>query len=439
MSLLIKNCVLVKAHCPLRTSVLIEKGKIARVGTVSVTSADSVYDAKGALLLPGIIDSQVHFREPGNPEKETWHSGAKAAVSSGVTTVLDMPDELFPTVTSEDIERKRRYADQSFVNYGFYLEVNSDNVSLLHKMKGFVAAKLPHTSHDNLLLRAFLSRQLLVFNTEDPMLLEYYSSQYLQTPSEFRENSIPRLHHRLRPSACSEFSLAKAITLAKHTQGRLLVQSVSTKEEIALLKKAKEESLSYGFQIFAFTSPHYLLLSQDSCMDALGKVNPPLRTKQDQDALWTGLRDGVLDGISSNHTPVVWKDKQQAYLHAPSGISSIETMLPLLLEAVHCGHLTITDLQKLLSENPAKLYGLSSKGLIAPGFDADLVLVDLKLTKSICALDFHSQAKFSPFDTHVCRGWPIATFVNGELVYERIPQQKFYNPSGKEISYANSP
>ena len=179
-------------------------------------------------------------------------------------------------------------------------------------------------------------------------------------------------------------------------------------------------------------APHHLFLTENSVHDATGKVNPPVRTQEDCDALWDALRDGTLDFLGSDHAPHTWKEKQGSC--CPSGIAGVETTLPLMLDAVRKGKLTLTDLQRIGAENAAHIFGLKNKGKIAEGYDADLVLVDMEMHRSITSLDFQSLAKFSPFNGCPCTGWPIATFVGGKLAWER-EDNVFYSANGKEVDY----
>ncbi len=439
MSLLIKNCIIISEHRPRLTSVLISQGKIHAIGDIQ--KAEKIYDARKKVLLPGMIDAHVHMREPGNPDKETWETGTKAAARGGVTTVLDMPNSYPPCMSAEDLERKRRHVT-SWVNFGFYLGVSPENVSLLHKMKGCVGFKLYMGSttgdlaieDEDIMYKAFASKRLIAVHAEDGRMARHFMEDHLADPRE--PESIPILHNSLRPNICSELALSKAIILAKHTKGTLYVAHVSTKEEVALLKKAKQEAKAYGFRVYAEVCPHHLLLTQDSIQTGVGKVNPPLRTHEDRVALWQGLHAGIIDVIASDHSPHTWKEKQGRYIETPSGISGIESTLPLLLDCVNARKLTLTEVQQFTAENPAKIFGLKTKGKIAPGFDADLVLVDMDFEKPLLALDFQSKAKFTPFDGKMTKGWPAATFVNGEIVFEHVlGKDYFYTANGKEILY----
>lgn len=394
MSLLLKNCRLVSENG--LKHILIENGIITAVSDESL-EADSVMDVKGKYVLPGLIDCHVHFREPGMDYKEDWLTGSRAAVSGGVTTVLDMPNTKPATLTRKLLDEKKKLAQKSVVNYGFHFGSSKNNIDEIKKAEGIASVKvyMDHTTGDLLI--------------EDDEVLEKI----------FMAAKVITVH-------AEGDNVKKAVELAKKHSVRLYLCHVSKKKEIEYLKKNKTEN------IFVEVTPHHLFLTSKDA-EALGwlaKMKPELGTEEDRAALWEALKEGLVDTIGTDHAPHSAKEKEGCY-----GVPGVETMLPLLLNAVNEGKITLAKVVELTSVNPAKIFAIKNKGRIEEGYDADLVIVDMELKKNVDNAELFTKCRWSPFNGKTLKGWPVMTIVNSEIVYNKNNKNKIKDVKAKGVEY----
>lgn len=381
---------------------------------------EKTIDGQGRLLmLPGIIDGHVHFRIPGYSHKEDWISGAKAAVAGGVTMVFDMPNTQPPCVDLDTLHEKenliREQLKMADIPLRFRLYLGADKHHLEHLIpakKHFIAVKIYMGSSTGGLIMADESDLERVFQLGaqgDFMIAVHAEDEKLikENTFKFAQDSTPSVHSKIRDRKVAVQAAAKAIALAEKYSAQLFLLHISTKEEVDLVRKAKERQLL----VYAETTPHHLFLSEAdyAAWGTKIQVNPPVRTLDDQEALWQGIHDRTIDTIGSDHAPHTVEEKSQAYGAAPSGIPSIELMLPLLLNAVNEGKLTLEEVVHLTRMNLENIYNLPRT--------SDVVLVDMDLQKEVSDANMKTKCGWSPYAGRTLKGWPVYTILDGR-VYE---------------------
>jgi dihydroorotase len=421
-----------------QTHIGVKDGKIRYIGNENAP-ATQIIDGKGLHLLPGIIDSQVHFREPGMIQKEDLETGTKSAALGGVTSVFEMPNTIPATTTAELLQDKlKRASTKAWVNHAFYVGASHENVEQLP-----ILEKLPHcpgikifmgsstgsllVEDDPTLERIFRTgSRRLIFHSED-------ESRLRERKQIAIDSKNVRDHHVWRDELTALQSTQRLIALAEKTKRPAHVLHVTTAEEMALLKKKKDKK--FGL-LSVEVLPQHLTLAAPECYERLGSLaqqNPPIRDQRHQDALWKAVLDGTVDVMGSDHAPHTLEEKAREYPGSPSGMPGVQTMLPIMLNHVHQGKLPLSRLVELLCENPRHLFGCKSKGRIALGLDADLTLVDLKKTRTIENKLMASRCGWTPFDGMKVTGWPVATFVNGTPVMQ--DGQLLGRPHGKPVEF----
>jgi dihydroorotase len=395
-----------------------ESGLITRVaGTLDINAVETI-DAKGKLLLPGVIDAQVHFREPGQEHKEDLGSGSRAAVKGGVTSFLEMPNTSPPTISQQALDDKlARAAQKCVANYGFFIGATPDNLQAINLaapvcgIKVFMGAStgslLVDKSED--LERIFASgTRLIAVHAED-------EARIRQRRLLFSGRTDPAAHSDIRDNECALLATEFALSLSKRYRRRLHILHLSTREEVALLEKDKPPWVT------AEVVPNHLLLNVNDYAKQGTRVqmNPPLRRPQDNAALWQGLHDGIIDFMATDHAPHTLAEKQQEYPNSPSGMPGVETLLPVMLTQMLAGKCTLAEIQKWLCSGPARAYGIRGKGVIAEGWDADLTLVDLETTREARDQDMFTRAGWTPYHGWPLSGWPVYTIVAGNVVFDQ--------------------
>ncbi|MBW2989183.1 amidohydrolase family protein [Candidatus Woesearchaeota archaeon] len=379
---------LVKRH------ILLEDHKIAYISEEVIT-ADEAIDIKGKIVIPGLIDCHVHFREPGLTHKEDFLSGSIAAARGGITTFLDMPNTIPPTTTVRDLEEKRKLAQKSIVNYGFHFGSTPDNIDEIKNVKNIASVKIfMDTSTGNLRIDD-------IEKIEDIM----------------KEARLCTVH-------AEGESLEKAIKTASRLKKKFYACHISSEDEIGMIRKNKKHA-------YCEVTPHHLFLTEAD-RDKLGRlaeVRPSLKKKEDQEALWKALQAGIVDTIATDHAP---HKKEEKLNEGMSGLPGVETMLALLLDAVNGKRLTLQQVIELTSRNPARIFRIKNKGILKEGYDADLTVIDMELEKEVKPDILFSKAKWSPFEGKILKGWPIMTIVRGAVVYDH---GNTYEVNAQEIRY----
>lgn len=398
--------------------VLCENGRIARLAPAIDAQPDEAIDAHGLLLLPGVIDPHVHFREPGQEHKEDLGSGARAAARGGVTSFLEMPNTEPPTVTCAALADKlARAARKCVVNYGFFIGATPNNLEELNAARAACGIKL---------FMGCSTGGLLVDRQEDLERIFANGSRVLGVHAEdetrlhqrrrfLAGRADPAVHSEIRDNESARIATERALALSLKYRRPLHILHLSTREEVALLRRNKPAWVK------AEVSPHHLFLNtaEYARQGARVQMNPPIRSPGDNAALWTGLRDGILDFIGTDHAPHTLEEKHRPYPESPSGMPGVETALPLMLTEMAAGNCTLAEIQKWMCRGPAKAYGIPNKGEILEGWDADLTLVDLDTVKTVRDEDMVTKARWSPYAGRALTGWPVYTVVNGRVVFER--------------------
>lgn len=394
-----------------------EDGRIDRIDGSITAAARETIDAAGNLLLPGVIDPQVHFREPGNEYKEDIGSGSRAAVRGGVTSFLEMPNTAPPTTTQAALDKKLALAAQkSVANYGFFIGATPDNLEALNSVTPACGIKIFMGSSTGSLLvnrpedleRIFANgTRLIAVHAEDETRINARRAQ-------FAGRTDPAVHSEIRDNETARLATELALTLSKKYQRRLHILHLSTREEVAMLRADKPAWVT------SEAIPNHLFLNTADYarLGTLVQMNPPIRSPQDNTALWEGLHDGIIDFIATDHAPHTLEEKKQAYPNTPSGMPGVETSLPLMLTAMHEGRCTLAEIQKWMCSGPAEAYRIPNKGKLLEGWDADLTLVDIEHTRPVRNEETFTKVRWSPWHGRELRGWPLYTIVNGEIAFD---------------------
>jgi len=416
MKTLIKNAVCVLPDETVRANVLIDGSRIAAVDAPASAGADEVVDASGLHLLPGVIDDQVHFREPGLTHKEDLHTGSLACARGGVTTFLEMPNTVPATTTRERLARKLAMAaEKSVVNYGFYIGAAPGNLAELQ-----AAARTPG-------IKIFVGSSTGDLLVDDQDALErIFAETTLPICAHCEDESTVRAnaaavgggrdvadHSRIRDHEAALIATRRVLDLAFRHRHRFHVLHVSTGAEAELL--ADHRRLVTGE-----VCPHHLLFSVDDYarLGTLVQVNPALKHREDNEALWRALEQGTLQVIATDHAPHTMAEKMRPYPDSPSGLPAVENVLALMLDAVHRGRLTLEQVVSRMCEAPARVWDIVGKGRIAEGHDADLVLVDLERRHTVRNEAQVTRCGWSPWDGVTLTGQPVRTWVLGRLAFQ---------------------
>ncbi|MBV9389343.1 MAG: dihydroorotase [Chroococcidiopsidaceae cyanobacterium CP_BM_ER_R8_30] len=375
-------------------------------------------DADGLILLPGVIDPQVHFREPGLEHKEDLFTASCACAKGGVTSFLEMPNTRPLTTTQLALDDKlKRAADKCLVNYGFFIGATGDNLSDLLQATPTPGIKIFMGSMHGPLLVDQATALESIFASGDRLIAVHAEDQarIRQRRQEFAGRTDPAVHSQIQDNQAALLATELALQLSKKYQRRLHILHMSTAEEADLLRRDKPSWVT------AEVTPQHLLLNVDAYakIGTLAQMNPPLRSPHDNAVLWQALLDGIIDFIATDHAPHTLEEKSQEYPNTPSGMPGVETSLPLMLTQASQGRCTIAQASHWMSTAVAQGYNIPYKGAIAPGYDADLVLVDLNTYRLVRREELLTKCGWSPFEGWNLTGWPVMTIVGGQVVYDR--------------------
>jgi dihydroorotase len=392
----------------------IRGGRFAAIGDLSRAAAGEVIDCKGLHLLPGVIDSHVHFREPGLTHKEDLESGSRGAVLGGVTAVFEMPNTDPLTVDAAAIADKvKRGHHRMHCDFAFYVGATRENtwhLGELEMLPGVCAVKVFMGSSTGSLLieddegvRAVLKsiRRRAAFHSED----EYR----LRERMNLRVEGNPSSHPVWRDAQAALMCTQRLIALARETGKRVHVLHVTSKEEAVFLADHKDVAT-------AEATPAHLTLAAPECYERLGtlaQLNPPIRDAGHREGLWRGIAQGVIDSTGSDHSPHTREEKAQPYPKTHSGMTGVQTLVPIMLDHVNAGRLSLLRFVDLTSAGPARVFGIAAKGRIAVGYDADLTVVDLKRRETITDKWIASRARWTPYAGVTVTGWPVGTVIRG--------------------------
>lgn len=394
----------------------VRDGRIAAIGGLQQASAGQTINCNGLHILPGVVDSQVHFREPGLEHKEDLETGSRAAVLGGVTAVFEMPNTKPLTTSAEMLADKVRRARQRMhCDFAFWVGGTRDNaadVTELERLPGAAGIKVfMGSSTGDLLVEdddgvySILknTRRRAAFHSED----EFRLRERLGERVEGDPASHPVWRDELAALQCTQ----RLVGIARKARARIHVLHISTAEEIGFLAAHKDVATCEA-------TPHHLTLSADdyATLGTLIQMNPPVRAARHRDGIWQGIDQGVVDVLGSDHAPHTLEEKAKPYPASPSGMTGVQTLVPIMLDHVHAGRLTLERLVDLTSHGPNRLFGMARKGRIAVGYDADFTIVDLKRKATITNAQAGSRAGWTPYDGKQVTGWPVGTIVRGSRV-----------------------
>ena len=395
----------------------IREGKILRVAPSIAAVGDREIMAKGLTLLPGVIDPQVHFREPGLEHKEDLFTASCACAKGGVTSFLEMPNTRPLTTTQAALDDKlSRAAEKCLVNYGFFIGATPETLPDLLSANPTPGIKVFMGSmHGQLLVDGEATLEA-IFAAGDRLIAVHAEDQARinQRRQEFAGISDVAVHSQIQDNQAALLATQLALKLSNKYQRRLHILHLSTGEEAELLRQEKPSWVT------AEVTPQHLLLNTSAYekIGSLAQMNPPLRATRDNEILWQALLDGVIDFIATDHAPHTLAEKAQVYPNTPSGMPGVETSLPLMLTQAVQGRCTVAQVANWMSAAVAKAYKIPNKGKIAPGFDADLVLVDLDNYRPVVREEMVTKCGWSPFEGWNLTGWPVVTVVGGKVVFE---------------------
>jgi dihydroorotase len=417
MRVLIKNAQVVLPDAIERVSIVIEGERIADIDSAAQVRVDDVVDASGLHLLPGIIDDQVHFREPGLAHKEDLATGSRACAKGGVTTFLEMPNTVPATTTQGRLEEKLELASRkSLVNYGFYIGATTDNLEQLRLARRTPGIKIfIGSSTGDLLVDDQDALEGIFAETSLPITAHCEDEATVRANAALLAGTNDVADHsNIRDHAAALIASRRAIDLAHRHRHRFHVLHVSTAAETNLL--ADHRGLITGEGCL-----HHLLFNVDDYarLGTLVQMNPSLKTREDNAELWGALADGRLQVVATDHAPHTLEEKRKPYPASPSGIPAVENSLALMLNEVNCGRCTLQQVVRWMCDAPARVWDVINKGRIATGYDADLVLVDLNCKQTIRNEDQVTKSGWSPWQGVELTGWPVRTWVMGREVYNR--------------------
>ncbi len=438
-TVLIKNAQIVNEGSIKKGDICIENDRIIEIDdSISLKSSDTkVIDAEGRYLLPGLIDDQVHFREPGLTHKATIETESKAAVAGGITSFIEMPNTVPQATTIEKLEEKFSIAKEtSWANYSFMFGGTNDNLEEILKvdknkvagLKLFLGSSTGNMLVDNskVLEEIFSKTDLLISaHCEDEATIKKNMAKYL---AEFGEDIPIEMHPIIRNAEACYISSSKAIELAKKTGARLHVFHLSTEKETHLLSNKKPLSEK---KITAEVCVHHLWFTDEDYKTKGTKIkwNPAVKSQKDKDGLWKALLDNRIDVLATDHAPHTLDEKNNVYTKSPSGGPLVQHALVALLEMYHKGKISLEKIVEKTAHNPAILFQIKDRGFIRKGYKADLVLVDLVAPWTVNKQNILYKCGWSPFEGTTFKSRVTHTFVNGVLTYQNF---KFPNKSTPE-------
>ncbi|RWP46751.1 dihydroorotase [Mesorhizobium sp.] len=399
-----------------RRDIGINGGRIAAMGNLGQASAGETIDCRGLHVLPGVIDSQVHFREPGLEHKEDLESGSRAAVLGGVTAVFEMPNTN-PLTTSEAAlaDKVRRATGRMHCDFAFWVggtRENARDAGELERLPGAAGIKVfMGSSTGDLLVEDDEGVASILRNTRRRAAFHSEDEFRLRERLGERIEGDPSSHPVWRDEIAALRSTERLVRIARQARARIHVLHISTTEEIAFLEQHKDVATCEA-------TPHHLTLSADDYarLGTLIQMNPPVRAVRHRDGIWHGVAQGIVDVLGSDHAPHTLAEKAKPYPASPSGMTGVQTLVPIMLDHVNAGRLTLQRFVDLSSHGPQRIFGMARKGRIAAGYDADFTIVDLKRRETITNAQAGSKAGWTPYDGRKVTGWPVGTVVRGRRV-----------------------
>ncbi len=416
--------------------IAVQNGKIASIGNFDKSQSSEIIDCTGLHILPGVIDTQVHFRDPGAAHKETLAMGTKAAAAGGVTAIFDMPNTNPLTITPDTLaDKMSRAQEHASVDYAFYLggtASNAEQLAIWENLPGVCGIKIfMGASTGNLLsssdeeISAILQhgKRVVAVHAEDEMIMNQNKVDILGNQTDVR------LHSKWRSSESCISATNRLLALAGRAKRRVHVLHITTKEEMDILSQHKDIA---SVEVL----PNHLTLHAPDCYERLSskaQQNPPIREKEHQNALWHALNEGVVDIVGSDHAPHTLEEKNLPYPQSPSGTPGVQTLVPIMLNHVNEGRLTLERFVDLVCYGPQRIHQIAGKGRIARGYDADFTIVDMKSKRTITNTQQHSKSKWTPYDGMDVIGWPVVTILRGRIIMR--DDELYGAPNGQAVQF----
>lgn len=434
--LILKNGTVLLPEGRAQTDIGVRGGKVVAFGSLDPAKAASTVNCTGLHILPGFIDTQVHFREPGMEHKECLETGMMSAAMGGITAVFEMPNTSPLTTTPETFaDKMARAAKGAWTDYAFYFGGTAQNAHMLPEWEN-----LPGVCGIKIFMGSSTG-DLLVASDEDVAAVLRNGKRVVAAHAEdemmMRENKIKILgdstdvgmHHKWRSEEGCLSATTRLVRLARECGRRVHVLHITTQQEMDFLAQNKDIA---SVEVL----PNHLTLHAPECYERLGTLaqqNPPIREKHHQDALWRAIADGTVDILGSDHAPHTLEEKQKTYPASPSGTPGVQTLVPIMLNHVKNGRLTLERLVDLMVYGPHRIHQIACKGRIAHGFDADFTIVDLEKRMTITNAQQKSRAGWSPFDGMEVTGWPVMTVIRGHIVMR--DDQLLDQPVGQPVRF----
>jgi len=411
----------------------IQNGKISHIGNLKEEKSKNTIDVTNKIVLPGLMDTQVHFREPGSVDAEDLHSGSRAAIVGGITSVFEMPNTNPPTTNFEEFQKKINIGKRMYCNHAFYFGATAENYQLLEKLKdldGCCGIKLfAGSSTGNLLVDKEDDIEKVFKHASKVVAVHSEDEEILKLRKKLIEKGNVKTHPVWRNEEVAISSTRKIVKIAKRLNKKAHILHVTTKEEVDFLSQNK------GNITFEITPQHLTIYAPD-CYDNLGsyaQMNPPIRDKSHYDRLWYAVRNNYNDTIGSDHAPHLKINKEKPYPNSPSGMPGVQTILPVMLNHMNNGKINLNQIVNFLCKNPVKIFGIKNKGYIKKNFDADLTIIDLKKEIEIKNENIESKCGWSPFNGYKFKGVPIYTIIGGDI---KMQDGKIIGePTGKPLSF----
>ena len=411
----------------------IQNGKISHIGNLKEEKSKNTIDVTNKIVLPGLMDTQVHFREPGSVDAEDLHSGSRAAIVGGITSVFEMPNTNPPTTNFEEFQKKINIGKRMYCNHAFYFGATAENYQLLEKLKdldGCCGIKLfAGSSTGNLLVDKEDDIEKVFKHASKVVAVHSEDEEILKLRKKLIEKGNVKTHPVWRNEEVAISSTRKIVKIAKRLNKKAHILHVTTKEEVDFLSQNK------GNITFEITPQHLTIYAPD-CYDNLGsyaQMNPPIRDKSHYDRLWYAVRNNYNDTNGSDHAPHLKINKEKPYPNSPSGMPGVQTILPVMLNHMNNGKINLNQIVNFLCKNPVKIFGIKNKGYIKKNFDADLTIVDLKKEIEIKNENIESKCGWSPFNGYKFKGVPIYTIIGGDI---KMQDGKIIGePTGKPLSF----
>jgi dihydroorotase len=388
-------------------------GKIAAIGNLGAAAAAEVLDCRNLHVLPGVIDSQVHFREPGATHKEDLETGSRGAVAGGVTAVFEMPNTKPTTTTAEALADKiSRATNRMFCDFAFYVGGTRENVAeipMLEKLPGSAGIKVfAGSSTGDLLVEDDAGLEAIISNLSRRAAFHSEDEFRLRARVGEQRAGDPTSHPIWRDEEAARLSTERLLRLARQHKKRVHILHISTAEELPLLAENRHYAT-------VEVTPHHLTLTAED-YGRLGtklQMNPPVREGRHKQALWEAIQNGLVDVLGSDHAPHTLEEKAKPYPGSPSGMTGVQTLVPIMLDHVNKGRLSLQRFVDLTSHGPQRIFNMAGKGRIMLGYDADFTIVDMKRSETIQNSWIESRAGWTPYDGVQVMGWPVGTLVRG--------------------------